>query len=180
MNQYRKWASRELSLKTRLLTLISAGILFVLFIPYTLLFPVHQLDLTLHFPTLYIGLINPILGIFFILVGGIYGYWSITSQLFFAQGTPLPMMPTQKLLTTGPFKQCRNPMTFGTIVAYLGIGFIIGSLSVILLVLLFSALLLTYIKLVEEKELEVRFGKDYLDYKAMTPFLIPRIVAKKN
>jgi len=28
-------------------------------------------------------------------------------------------MPTQELLTEGPFRYCRNPMTLGTILAYL-------------------------------------------------------------
>jgi len=38
--------------------------------------------------------------------------------------------------------------------------------------LLFST---TYIKLVEEKELEARFGEEYREYKRKTPFLIPKI-----
>jgi len=33
----------------------------------------------------------------------------------------------------------------------------------------------TYIKLIEEKELIERFGSEYLEYKQKTPFLIPRI-----
>ena len=89
------------------------------------------------------------------------------------------MMPTQKLLVSGPFKQCRNPMTFGTICLYLGVGIIIGSLSSIAVVLLFGGLLLTYIKLVEERELAARFGQEYLDYKSNTPFIIPGIKLKK-
>jgi len=35
------------------------------------------------------------------------------------RGTPLPVMPTQELLTEGPFRYSRNPMTLGTILAYL-------------------------------------------------------------
>jgi protein-S-isoprenylcysteine O-methyltransferase Ste14 len=34
-------------------------------------------------------------------------------------------------------------------------------------------MLIAYIKLIEEKELELRFGKEYLDYKKDTPFIIP-------
>jgi len=34
--------------------------------------------------------------------------------------------------------------------------------------------LLAYIRFIEEKELEVRFGQDYVDYKRTTPFLLPR------
>jgi protein-S-isoprenylcysteine O-methyltransferase Ste14 len=32
-----------------------------------------------------------------------------------------------------------------------------------------------YIKLIEEKELEARFGLDYLAYKRNTPFILPRL-----
>jgi protein-S-isoprenylcysteine O-methyltransferase Ste14 len=32
---------------------------------------------------------------------------------------------------------------------------------------------LIYIKLIEEKELEERFGSEYVEYKKRTPFLIP-------
>jgi protein-S-isoprenylcysteine O-methyltransferase Ste14 len=111
--------------------------------------------------------------------GAIYAFWSIISQIDLARGTPLPMMPTQKLLVSGPFKQCRNPMTFGTIFLYLGIGIIIGSLSSIAVVILFGALLLIYIKLVEERELEARFGQEYMVYKATTPFILPRISSRR-
>ena len=40
------------------------------------------------------------------------------------------------------------------------------------LFLLFST---TYIKLVEEKEREARFGGEYKEYKRKIPFLIPKI-----
>jgi protein-S-isoprenylcysteine O-methyltransferase Ste14 len=43
-----------------------------------------------------------------------------------------------------------------------------------IIVLLFAGLLLIYIKRIEEKEMELRFGQDYLAYKQQTPFLIPR------
>jgi protein-S-isoprenylcysteine O-methyltransferase Ste14 len=33
--------------------------------------------------------------------------------------------------------------------------------------------ILIYIKWIEEKELEERFGSEYLEYKKRTPFLIP-------
>jgi protein-S-isoprenylcysteine O-methyltransferase Ste14 len=38
--------------------------------------------------------------------------------------------------------------------------------------------ILIYIKLIEEKELEDRFGSEYLEYKRRTPFLIPRLWEK--
>ena len=41
-------------------------------------------------------------------------------------------------------------------------------------ILLFAICLLVYIRLLEEKEMELRFGADYIEYRRQTPFLIPR------
>ena len=111
------------------------------------------------------------------LLGFTYALWSIIAQLTRARGTPLPMLATQKLLITGPFKQCRNPMTLGTILLYSGIGILLESISALIVVFLFSTLLIIYLKQVEERELEARFGEEYLAYKKETPFLIPKIFA---
>jgi protein-S-isoprenylcysteine O-methyltransferase Ste14 len=174
MSRYKKWASREYSLKHRLLALIPAGFLFLLIFPYLLVILLPRLDTLLHLPNLFFGLVNFIFGGLLLVLGGIYGFWSIYSQLSRASGTPLPMMPTQKLLIDGPFKQCRNPMTFGTITAYLGVGVMVGSLSSIVFILIIGGLLLTYIKKFEEGELEARFGQDYIEYKKTTPLIIPK------
>jgi len=65
-------------------------------------------------------------------------------------------------------------MTFGAILYYLGLIIYVNSLTGLILVLIVSTIYALYIKLVEEKELELRFGKDYIEYKKRTPFLIPR------
>ena len=180
MNRYKKWASREYSLKQRLLALIPAFFLFVLILPYLLMVLLPRMDAWLRLPSLYFGLVNIIIGSLFLGIGGIYGFWSIYSQLSRASGTPLPMMPTQKLLIDGPFKQCRNPMTFGTITAYLGVGILVGSVSSIVLILIIGGLLLTYIKRFEERELKMRFGDEYVVYKKTTPMFFPRIFWTKR
>jgi protein-S-isoprenylcysteine O-methyltransferase Ste14 len=56
---------------------------------------------------------------------------------------------------------------------YAGIAVVLGSYTVLCLFVLFSALLLAYLKLVEEGELAARFGEEYLVYRERTPFIIP-------
>jgi len=143
-------------------------------IPSLLIRGLPPLDKTLGFPSISIGIINFVLGALLILIGAIYAFWSIIAQLIRAHGTPLPMMATQKLLIDGPFKQSRNPMAFGAISMYMGMAFLVGSLSSILVVILFLILLILWIVKVEEKELEIRFGQDYVEYKKTTPFMVPR------
>jgi protein-S-isoprenylcysteine O-methyltransferase Ste14 len=88
-------------------------------------------------------------------------------------------MPTQRLITTGPFQYCRNPMTLGTILAYLGLS--IGAATIVgtIVVAALAALLLVYLKRMEEKELAERFGEEYLAYKRDVPFILPRMPRRR-
>jgi protein-S-isoprenylcysteine O-methyltransferase Ste14 len=68
-------------------------------------------------------------------------------------------MATQQLIVQKPYSYCRNPMALGAIVAFLGVAILIGSISAMVLVLAGMVLLLAYIKLFEENEMELpRFG----------------------
>ena len=108
------------------------------------------------------------------ILGYALGFWSVNTQLTRGRGTPLPVMPTQELLTKGPFRYCRNPMTLGTILAYLGIAIAARTPTGGALVAAAAASLLVYLKRLEEGELATRFGEDYLAYKETTPFMVPR------
>jgi protein-S-isoprenylcysteine O-methyltransferase Ste14 len=175
---FKKWASREYSLAQRVPLMICAGGLFAFLIPYTLIVWAPRLDVTLGIPRLSFGIAQIILFGLVILTGIFFAFWSIGDQIWLAHGTPVPVMATQKLLVSGPFKYCRNPMTLGTALAYGGIALLVGSFSSFLLVAVFIGLLVVYLKRIEEKELALRFGQEYLDYKARTPFIIPKFTRK--
>jgi protein-S-isoprenylcysteine O-methyltransferase Ste14 len=116
---------------------------------------------------------NIIIGVMAIIIGGIVAIWTIVIQITLASGTPFPMLPTKKLLIVGPFKYCRNPMTLGTIIAYGGIAILMGSFTALLAVAIFATILISYLKIIEEKELQMRFGSEYIEYKKKTPFIVP-------
>lgn len=126
-------------------------------------------------PALILGDPLAITGMVLTVLGLALALWTILDQLLRARGTPLPVMATKVLLVTGPFRYCRNPMSLGAITAYLGISFVAGSWTSIGLVVIFSGLLLLYLKIVEERELQTRFGQAYRDYKSETPFIVPRV-----
>jgi protein-S-isoprenylcysteine O-methyltransferase Ste14 len=71
-------------------------------------------------------------------------------------------------------------MTFGAILAYLGIGVSVGTIAGIVLVLCFGALMMFYLKRFEERELAERFGEAYLQYRQEVPFIIPRFPIKQK
>jgi len=114
-----------------------------------------------------LGRIMILLGIFFLL-------WTLKTQREIGKGTPMPLQATQKLVVQAPYSFTRNPLALGLINFYFGISIAIGSISTLVIVVIFSALILVYIKFIEEKELAQRYGADYLAYKKVTPFLNPR------
>ncbi|MEW6238025.1 MAG: isoprenylcysteine carboxylmethyltransferase family protein [Candidatus Omnitrophota bacterium] len=116
-----------------------------------------------------IGLVVTAAGLFLAL-------WTAWKQFRFARGTPIPIMATKLLLMEKPYSFCRNPMALGTILAYFGVSFLAASYASMLCVSLFTIFLAAYIKLVEEKEMALRFGDEYLQYKRNTPFLVPRFL----
>jgi protein-S-isoprenylcysteine O-methyltransferase Ste14 len=175
MSRFSKWAQKEHSEGARLIALLPAGVLFLILLPYILLVVSPRLDAQL-------GLDGPgrspasfIIGAIPLVVGLFFAQWSILLQFTHGRGTPLPMMPTQRLITTGPFQYCRNPMTLGTILAYFGLSIAAATIVGLILVAAFAALLLVYIRRMEEKELTARFGEEYLAYRRKVPFIIPRI-----
>ncbi|MHC4621557.1 MAG: methyltransferase family protein [Planctomycetota bacterium] len=109
-------------------------------------------------------------------VGPLITLWSVWTQWIVGRGGPTPLAPTRKLITTGPYAYCRNPLHLGTILYVFAFGTFLANLTVGLICFLFEAIAVTgYVKGIEEKELALRFGLDYLEYKQNTPFLIPGI-----
>jgi protein-S-isoprenylcysteine O-methyltransferase Ste14 len=118
------------------------------------------------------------MGLVCIVVGWLFANWTVKAQFSLGKGTPIPFMATQKLIKKAPYTYCRNPMTLGTAIFYLGVAVWVGSISALALGLVYPVGISIYIKLVEEKELEERFGSEYLDYKTRTPFLIPHFMRR--
>ena len=171
-----KWENKEYKPQQMFLFLILLGVFFVLIIPAILTVLPYFIDKSLNIPRFTYKLINYIIGAIFIITGMIFALWSIYVQYKIGKGTPAPMiMPTQKLIIEKPYSYCRNPMALGTIIAYLGIGILIGSFSSIALTVIMSTALLLYIRYTEERELVAKFGVSYLKYKEITPFIIPRL-----
>jgi protein-S-isoprenylcysteine O-methyltransferase Ste14 len=156
-------------------TLVVGGSLFLAGLPYLLVAAGRWLDDQIGLSQFGAGLPTRVAGVVLVIVGGAFAFWSVLAEVSIGRGTPVPMIPTQRLVVVPPFTYCRNPMILGTATAYLGLGVSIGSVSAIVLALLFAGLLLLYVKVFEERELEARFGAPYLQYKRTTPFLIPRL-----
>lgn len=180
MSRYARWAQREHSETTRITTLaLFGGPVFLGLLPVLVAGVGPRIDRRLGLPSLGLGWAGPLFGGLLTTLGFSLGWWSVGDQITRGRGTPLPVMPTQELLTEGPFRSCRNPMTLGAILAYLGMAVARGTISGTVLVCSLAAALLAYLKLFEERELAERFGEAYLAYKRETPFIIPRLPIRR-
>ena len=175
-----KQAGHEYNPKQRAALLAVAGVMFLVILPWALVRLGGRLDHALGWPALLHPPANAILGGLMILTGWPFALWSIYVQFTLGRGTPVPVMATQKLIVRPPYSYCRNPMALGTIIAYGGVSVVAGSPGAALLVALGVAVLLTYIKAVEEREMVARFGEAYLAYRRRVPFIIPKLRRRED
>lgn len=155
------------------------GLIFWFSLAVLLVFVSLWLDrlLPLHLP--FLAPVNLFLSLLLLLMGGILCLWSVYS-FFKARGSPVPLNPPQKLITSGLYAEIRNPMVLGWIIMLFGIGILLKSISLLFIFTpLFILLNILYLKTVEEKEMEKKFGQEYLSYKQSVPMFIPRFSKKK-
>jgi protein-S-isoprenylcysteine O-methyltransferase Ste14 len=155
------------------------GPVFLLLLPFVVAGVGLRLDCRLGLRPFGSRGVDRVVGALLTVVGFSLGFWSVVTQLDRGRGTPLPVMPTQELLIDGPFRYCRNPMTLGTILAYLGMAVAVGTTAGTAIVLGLGASLLVYLKRLEEGELTERFGDAYLVYKREVPFIVPRLALRR-
>ena len=180
MSRYLQWSRREHRSSTRTAVILLLGPVFLGLLPALVAAAGPRLDRKLGRQPIRAGSAGRLLGWSMAVAGFSLGVWSVEAQVDRGRGTPLPVMPTQELLTDGPFRHCRNPMTLGAILAYLGIAITAGTTAGIGVVLASGAFLVAYLKRVEEPELAERFGEPYLTYKRTTPFIVPRLLPRAH
>ena len=162
------------SFRRRFLAKALPVFVYTIFFPALLfIIPKFILDRRLGLPTFLTPVIRAALGGSLITLGIIFLFWSIRAQREIGKGTPMPLMATQKLVVQKPYLYCRNPIFFGLINLFFGISILFDSISSLVMVSIFSVIILLYSRFIEEKELEIRFGDEYLTYKKETPFFIP-------
>ena len=180
MSRFTRWAQAERSPGVRIVALALAGILFLGLIPLLISVVGPSVDGWIHLDGLEPSPASLAVGGILVVVGVTFALWSVVVQVTRGRGTPLPMLPTQGLLTAGPFRYCRNPMTLGTVLAYLGLSIAAATATGTAFVLVFGGSLVLYLKRVEEKELAERFGEDYAAYRRAVPFIIPCVRRRRS
>jgi protein-S-isoprenylcysteine O-methyltransferase Ste14 len=116
-----------------------------------------------------------VLGLLLICAGLAVVVWVCQAFVRFGKGTPAPFDPPRQFVRQGLYRWVRNPMYLGAaILVPLGEALFFCSWWMVLYLAVLFLILHLYIVLIEEKELERRFGRPYLKYKRSVPRWIPR------
>jgi len=132
-------------------------------------------DFLLDFPPWPPRPVSSYLSMIFVSAGLLLAFWCLF-HFIRIKGTPVPFNPPPKLVTSGPYACIRNPMLTGIFIFLFGLGFAFQSISLLFVFTpLFILMNVMELKAIEEPELEMRLGKDYLEYKKNTPMFLPKL-----
>lgn len=114
-------------------------------------------------------------GLALMVVTGIAVLLTVINLAVRGLGAPFAISLSRRLATDWMYAWTRNPMVLSLLAFLLSTGVWLRSLWFILWVLAaVTPVMLAFLKWFEERELEIRFGQSYLDYRVRTPMLWPR------
>jgi protein-S-isoprenylcysteine O-methyltransferase Ste14 len=114
-------------------------------------------------------------GAFLLIVGLLLAAWTMRLFEKVGKGTAAPWDPPKKLVVAGPYCYVRNPMITSVLIMLIAESLLLGSCHIFGWFIVFFLGNTVYFPFFEEKDLEKRFGKDYLQYKRNVPRWIPRL-----
>jgi len=121
-----------------------------------------------------------ILGFPLVVLGAVLMDWTLIF-FFRERGTPFPLNPPRRLITTGPYGVTRNPMLTGWFLAFFGLAILLGSVLLFFVVTPFLMVAFTVFVIgIEEPELTKRFGEDYARYCKQVPRFFPKFRGRSN
>jgi protein-S-isoprenylcysteine O-methyltransferase Ste14 len=119
--------------------------------------------------------VPPGIGLALVIITGAAFLLVVVSLALKGLGAPFFIRLSRKLAADWLYAWTRNPMALAVLALFVSLGIWFQSaLFVLWVVILFAPALLFFLKVYEERELEIRFGASYLEYKSRTPMLFPR------
>jgi len=101
--------------------------------------------------------------------------WCCWLQFTLGQGTTGFSEPTKNLVIYGPYGIVRNPMMAGQFILFAGIGFLLDLGAMLIMLPILIRAIHTFTVLIEEPNLENRFGQEWIDYIKRVPRWFPRL-----
>jgi protein-S-isoprenylcysteine O-methyltransferase Ste14 len=114
-------------------------------------------------------------GLAILLLASALGLWSAFVMSTLGGGTPLPAAMANRLVIVGPYRWVRNPMAIAGIVQGAAVGLILSSWLVIAYAVAGSMVWNYAVRPLEERDLEERFGDEFLQYQNAVGCWLPRV-----
>ena len=165
--------------KKMILGYIVGGLLVVVLVPSIIYIITSLFDNVYRIEIIQNTIIRWIIIVILLVIGLIYGIWSVIIQNTVGQGGPVEIgnieisPKTKNLVVSGPYKNTRNPMLFGTFLLYLAFALFINSMTSVVLVSAIIVFMLTVVVKMEEKRLLKDFGNQYEEYRRKVSMFIP-------
>ncbi|MDD4645087.1 MAG: isoprenylcysteine carboxylmethyltransferase family protein [Bacteroidales bacterium] len=165
---------------------IAGGLLVVGLMPSIIYLLTWLMDKFFRLELFHNLVVQEIVIVLLLIVGIIFGIWSLVAQNAIGEGGPLEIgnieisPKTEHLVVTGPYKYTRNPMLFGTFLMYLAFAFFINSATSLILVCAIIIFMLTVVVKMEEKRLLKDFGNQYEEYRKKVSKFIPWFQREKD
>jgi protein-S-isoprenylcysteine O-methyltransferase Ste14 len=115
-----------------------------------------------------------VLGVVLLAIGLLLFVSSLRRFATEGQGTLAPWDPPRALVLHGPYRYVRNPMISGVIFILFGEALLLFSALHLSWAVIFLVLNMIYIPLLEEPQLEQRFGEPYREYRRHVRRFLPR------
>lgn len=115
------------------------------------------------------------IGLLLVIITGAATLLTVVNLALKGLGAPFGIALSKKLTVDWLYAWTRNPMVLATLAFLLALGvWFQAALFVLWALMLVTPAWLVFVKVYEERELEIRFGASYLEYKSRTPMLFPR------
>ena len=101
--------------------------------------------------------------------------WVAVAFVRRGKGTPIPLDPPKEFVAQGLYRHVRNPMYVGALSVLAGEALFFRSWWILLYGAGLWTVLHVFAVLIEEPQLERRFGETYRRYKTTTPRWLPRL-----
>jgi len=179
MALFLSFTHKSYSTSHKILSLFPGTLIFLVISPLFLFYIARYISS--YIPVTWPRLIELSVATVSFLIALTYMSWGLISLWVTGGGTPAPITPTKRLVTTGAYKLSRNPIELGTDLYFLSLGTILDNLNTGMLCLIMGMTMgYAYIKIIEERELKLRFEKNYDEYLASTPLFLPRLFSAKE
>lgn len=110
----------------------------------------------------------------------ILALWSAMALAVAGHGTPLPIDPTRRLVTAGPYAYVRHPFASAATGQIVALGIALGSVPVLAYATIAMAAWYFFVRPREERSLEARFGDPARTYRAQVRGFRPRLTPYRH